>query len=163
MRIPRSVAIRSVLGVTAVLTLGLALSGVYLLPRKADALRAEADRIGADLGDRGHAGLGPAAAPGTVPIPTAAALPAGAAAVVDAVRRQGVGDVQYRLGQRVPRGSVSAQPLTLFFDAGFPAVARILADVAASAPAVTVTGVDLERADRGRIEVALRLDLLGGA
>jgi uncharacterized small protein (DUF1192 family) len=160
MRIPRSIAIRAGLSATAVLALGLAVSGVWLLPRKADALRAEADRIGADLG---HKEPGRAAAPGTVPIPTAAALPAGAAAVVDAVRRQGVGDVQYRLGQRVPRGTLSAQPLTLFFEAGFPAVARVLADVAASAPAVTVTGVDLERADRGRIEVALRLDLLGGA
>jgi len=159
-RIPRNIAIRAGLGVTAVLTLVLAVSGVYMLPRKADALRAEADRIGADLG---HTEPRHAAAPGTVPLPSAAALPAGAAAVVDAVRRQGVGDVQYRLGQRVPRGTISAQPLTLFFEAGFPAVARVLADVAASAPAVTVTGVDLERAEGDRIEVSLRLDLLGGA
>jgi len=159
-RIPRNLAIRAALGTAAALALGLAVSGAWLLPHRADALRAEADRIGAGLA---HTGPGRAPAPGTVQLPSAAALPAGAAAVVDTLRRQGVGDVQYALGQRVPRGTLSAQPLTLYFEAGFEAVAGVLADLAAAAPAVTVTGVDLERADGGRIDVALRLDLLGAA
>lgn len=159
MRIRRSLIIRAALGTAAALTLGLALSGAWLLPRKADALRAEADRLGAGLT---HAGPVPTAAPGVVPLPSGAALPAGAAAVVDAVRRHGVADVQYRLGQRVPRGTLSSQPLALSFEAGFQAVGAVLADLAAAAPAVTVTGMDLERADGGRLEVALRLDLLGG-
>jgi hypothetical protein len=159
-RIPRSIAIRAALGTAAALTLGLAFSGAWLLPHKADTLRAEADRLGVGLSRSGPLR---AAAADTVPLPSGASLPAGAAAVVDTVRRHGVATVQYRLGQRAPRGTLSAQPLTLYFEAGFQDVGGVLADLAAAAPAVTVTGVDLERADGGRIEVALRLDLLGGA
>jgi len=159
-RIPRSVAIRAALGTAAALTLGLVVSGAYVLPHRADTLRAESARLGADL--KGAA-VPSAAGPATVRLPGAAALPAGAAAVVDTVHRLGVGDVRYTLGQRVPRGTVSSQSLALYFEAGYAPLARVLADLTAAAPAVTVTGLDLERMEGGRIDVALRLDLLGGA
>lgn len=159
MRIPRNLAIRAALGTAAALTLGLAVSGAYVLPHRAQSLRAEAARVGADLKGAGTAAAGPAA----VRLPAAAALPAGAAAVVDTVRRHGIGDVRYELGQRVPRGTVSSQSLALYFETGYVPLARVLVELAAAAPAVTVTGLDLERADGGRIDVALRLDLLGGA
>jgi len=159
-RIPRNLAIRAALSAAAALALGLVVAGVWVLPHKAEALRAETARLGAGLGNAGPLA---AAAPGTVALPSAAGLPAGAAAVVDAVRRAGIGDVRYTLGQRVPRGTLSSQPLTLSFEAGFPSVARILADLAAAAPAVAVTSVDLERGDGGGLDVSLRLDLLGAA
>jgi hypothetical protein len=159
-RIPRSLTIRAALGTAAALTLGLVVSGAWVLPRKAQSLRAETVRLGADL--KGAA-VSRAAGPATVRLPGAAALPAGAAALVDTVHRPGIGEVRYELGRRVPRGTVSSRSLTLYFEADYGPLARVLKDLAAAAPAVTVTGVDLERLEGGRIDVVLRLDLLGAA
>lgn len=161
MRIRRDHIVRAGLGGTAVLALALAVTGAWWLPRRAEALRSEAVRLGAALS--AAAPNRPVAVPeGGVPVPGAEALPARAAAVVDGVRRQGVDPVHYELGARAVHGTLASQPLTVSFEAGFPVVTRVLVDLANLAPAVAVQRVDLERGDGGLIEVAVRLDLLGG-
>lgn len=160
MRIPRNLLIRAALGATAAAALALAATGAWWLPHRAGALHAEAARLTADLT---ALGVRPEAlAPSDVALPAVGTLPARAAAVVAAVRDHGVGDVRYELGAGTPRGTLTTQPLSLTFEGSFPVVGAVLADLGARAPAVTVTGVDLERADGGRVEVTLHVDLLGG-
>lgn len=159
MRIPRSRLIQGALALAAGIALLLAVVSAYVLPRKAGALHLENAHLTRRLAAvERPAGPGPA-----TPLPAVASLPARAANLLDMVEAAGGSGLHYTLGERRMDGPVAVQPVRIGFEGGVHALARVLARIEAAAPAVALGAVELERGDAGRIDVILRLDLLGAA
>jgi hypothetical protein len=157
-RIPRSTGVRIGLGIMGALALALVVASAYVLPQRADRLDAEHARLVARLSSAGrHPGQ---AAPFT-PVPAAAVLPAHAAALLDQMQAAGARDLTYKVAERTVEDGVALQRVAVEFAADLGALGRILSGLEGDAPAVTVSGVEMERADAGRIAVTLQLALLG--
>lgn len=159
MRVPRSLLVRGFLVLLGFGALALVAASALVLPRQADRLDAEARHLNARLASARHA---PAPPPGAA-VPSSASLPARTAALLDGMQSAGARDLHYAVEARSGLGAVTVQRVTVGFGAELDAVGRILAGLEAAAPAVSVSAVDLERQDGGRIGVTLSLLLLGAA
>lgn len=160
MRISRNALIRVGLGSLGALALALVVTSTYVLPHHADRLDAEHARLVARLS---AAGRHPGQAVAATPVPAASALPAHAAALLDQMQAAGARDLTYTVGARSSQGGVTQQQVSVDFAAPLDALGRILTGLERGAPAVTVSEVELERGDAGRIEVMLQLTFLGAA
>jgi len=158
-QLPRKLLVRAALGGLAAGAVALLLASALLLPRHAEGLDQEGRRLAARLAASRHT---PPPPPGAA-VPAAAALPGRTAVLLDGMQAAGAQDLHYAVEAREGHGAVAVQGVTVDFFAELEAVGRILAGLEGAAPAVSLTGVDLERGDGGRIGVTLHLMLLGAA
>ncbi len=92
-------------------------------------------------------------------LPPVSALPGKAGELLEAIGAAGAEQLGYKLG--ADEKYASLMNLTVTFYADVPAMGAILDRVALQRPAVSMSSMDLDRDDDGRIEATLKLTLLG--
>lgn len=165
MRIARSTLVRAGIALGATAALALVVTAGYVLPGRARALDAERHALSARLNRA--SGPGPRVE-SAVRVPDRAGLPARTAVFLDQIAAAGARDLRYTAGGPAPgappaAAGVAAQSLEVGFVADLEGLGRILSGLEAAAPAVTVTGVELEGDAGHRVGVTLHLWFLGAA